>query len=148
MASCQSCSIDLPSDATSKRRKFCTPCKDERRKITARVFMRKRYQAYYAWLREKGCSSCRINSPSCLEVHHLCKDSKRFGSLRFRGQSDQYNKKDVESGIAIVLCANCHSTFHRHWGGKGATFPDQTLESTLEIIRLEYNRWRLDLDRT
>ena len=140
MADCLDCGFKMNKRSKYRKHIYCEPCRIERRKETQRQSMRRQYNKYYLWLQEKGCEYCAVSSPSCLEVHHLCKNSKRYDTTS-RGQSYLYNKQDVESGIAIVLCANCHSTFHRHWGGKGAQFPDQTIESTMNIIDLEYKRW-------
>ena len=142
MAVCKTCNSEFLDDSKFRKRVYCEFCRKEKVKERARLAIRKRYQAYYLWLKEMSCRFCGQNSPSCLEVHHLCKNTKRYGSTKIRGQSDLYNKEDVLNGCAIVLCANCHSTFHRHWGGKGANFPDQTIESTLEVINMEYNKWR------
>ena len=129
---CPYCKLQTPRGGA------CKDCMKTRN----REYQRKKYFQYYLWLKEQGCSYCETNSPSCLEVHHLSKNSKRFNTSS-RGQSEMYNKEDVEKEIAIVLCANCHSTFHRHWGGKGAYFPEQTKESTMKIIEMEYDKWNI-----
>jgi hypothetical protein len=68
-----------------------------------------------------------------LEVHHLHRDYKRYG----RSQSAVANLQDLEKGTAVVLCANDHSLFHSHFGGKNASFPPQTKESVISICLLE-----------
>ena len=130
---CETCNANLIG---SKRQRFCSPCLKERQRVQAKD----RYNVYYLWLKDHGCLFCNIDSPSCLEVHHLSKNGKRY-STTSRGQCEKYNREDVEDGKAVILCANCHSTFHRHWGGKGADFPEQTEESTVKIIELEYDKW-------
>ncbi len=92
-------------------------------------------EKYKRWLSEQGCNYCKINISGCLEVHHLKKGIKRFNSSR--GQHANYQIEDVNNGNAIVLCSNCHALFHNHFGGKHASFPDQTKETALSIIHLE-----------
>ena len=133
---CKYCDTSLEGERLN--RKYCRPCALQRQKKQHK----ERYDKYYLWLKEKGCVYCNIQLPCCLEVHHLCKGSKRY-SATARGQSEKYNREDVINEIAVVLCANCHRTFHRHWGGNGRPFPDQTEESTMNIIELEYNKWEL-----
>ncbi len=114
----------------------CAPC----RPLHANQQARESRQAFGRTLHELGCSACAEDHPFALEVHHLCKGAKRFGSSR--GQDHTYNLQDLESGAAIVLCCSCHSIFHRHFGGKAVDFPDQTTESTVAIIALERNLYR------
>jgi hypothetical protein len=80
-----------------------------------------------------GCYVCKENHPGTLEVHHLTKEAKRFK----RSQDLMYNVQDVQANTAIVLCANCHSIFHSHFGGKNSPFPAQTKESVFKIVNLE-----------
>lgn len=70
-----------------------------------------------------------------VKLCYTCKTEKDISE--FSPKSSEYNLDDVSKGIAIVLCANCHSLFHAHFGGKSAHFPDQTKESTVEIIKLQ-----------
>lgn len=140
MANCLDCGEQIKLKSKFKKHTLCSKCKLERKREYGKVSSQRSRDKYYLWLQENGCSFCKTNSPSCLEVHHLCKHSKRYNT-KARGQSHIYNKQDVEDGLAIILCANCHSTFHRHFGGKNAKFPDQTRKSTLDIIKLEYTKW-------
>ena len=93
-------------------------------------------KAYKKTISEIGCTVCGGNHPHTLEVHHLHKSFKRFN----RSQNHVYNLEDLEAGTAIILCANCHSIFHGHFGGKNAPFPEQTIESVCEIVNTELNR--------
>lgn len=121
---CNTCSdrLELHQGKTG----YCKPCKakyDRDRKVVAKA-------EYHSYLSSLGCSACGEKHPHCLEVHHLFKGAKRYG----RSQAPCYNKEDLESGAATVLCSNCHSIFHGHYGGKVMPFPDHTIESAVEII--------------
>ena len=80
-----------------------------------------------------GCCVCGIKRHEVLEVHHLHGSYKRWG----RSQSNTANVQDIKNGVAVVLCANDHSLFHSHFGGKNAQFPPQTKESTVDICLFE-----------
>lgn len=84
-------------------------------------------------LSEYGCCVCGISRCEVLEVHHLHGSYKRYG----RSQTSSANLQDLEKGTAVVLCANDHSLFHSHFGGKNSEFPIQTKESVIEICILE-----------
>lgn len=128
MAICSGCNKEL---TRRNRVGVCTKC---RKKYDRQ--RRENYQknVYHVMLKNQGCAACGYNHPGALEVHHLCKGVKRFAKNGTRTQSLHYNKQDIESGIAIILCANCHLIFHSYFGGRRADFPDQTKESTLKII--------------
>lgn len=113
-------------DGRSWRCRGCKSLYDRKRKVEKR-------EDYHNYLSDMGCSCCLDKHPHALEVHHLCKGSKRFKGSR--SQSSDYNIKDIESGIAIILCATCHLMFHQHFGGRASNFPDQTKESTIMIIK-------------
>jgi len=122
---CSTCEVKLIGHGNVTH---CKPCKaeyDRERKVRLR-------KEYHNILRATGCSGCGECHPYVLEVHHLCKGGKRYKSSRAQGS--MYNLQDLERGIAIVLCSNCHSLFHQYFGGKQASFPDQTKESAVEII--------------
>jgi hypothetical protein len=85
------------------------------------------------YISDIGCLSCKEHHPGLLEVHHLSKEAKRYK----RSQDLMYNVQDIKAGTAVVLCANCHSLFHYHFGGKISPFPDQTVESVLKVVNLE-----------
>lgn len=113
---------------------YCKPCKsvyDRERKVR----LLKEYKRY---LSDKGCSACKESHPDCLEVHHLFKGAKRFKGSR--SQSNMYNKQDIDKGVGIVLCANCHLHFHSYFGGRHADFPPQTEQTTVECINLNKSR--------
>lgn len=122
---CKDCGKEREFNA---RTGYCTACKskyDAERKARLKI-------EYKELISSLGCSCCGFSHPDALEVHHLSKESKRFGVAQSQGNA--YNREDLESGVAIVLCANCHLIFHSYFGGRGADFPPQTLESTVEII--------------
>jgi hypothetical protein len=85
-----------------------------------------------------GCCVCNETHPGILEVHHLSKEFKRYK----RSQSLIHNIQDIEQEKAVVLCSNCHNLFHWHFGGKVKPFPEQTKQSTIDIINLERNKER------
>ena len=80
-----------------------------------------------------GCQSCGETHKGVLEVHHLAQEYKRFG----RSQDMMYNLQDIRDNKAVVLCSNCHNKFHWHFGGKNQPFGTHTLESVLEVIKIE-----------
>lgn len=108
----------------------CNPCM---RKLDRAEQNRKIQKKYKELLGSLGCRCCGFDHPDALEAHHLCKDTKRY-PRRSSGLPAYYNIKDIEDGVSVVLCANCHLIFHNHFGGRSKPFPDQTAESTVEII--------------
>lgn len=123
---CSTCKKDETETYFTKKQQMCRPCKSEYDK----VYNKKKSLEYKIWLKDKGCMCCGFNNPDAMEVHHLGKEYKRFGS----SQASNYNIDDVDKGVAIVLCANCHLIFHNYFGGRALKFPTQTIESTIEII--------------
>lgn len=99
---------------------------------------RAKRKAYRDYLCSLGCACCGENHFGTLEVHHLHSSYKRYG----RSQGSSHNREDLDANLAIVLCANCHSIFHFHFGGKNSNFTPQTKESTVAIINLERNKER------
>jgi hypothetical protein len=133
---CSSCKQLLPLDAFKKvggnsihLRGDCSSCRNA---VSAKRFEQKQIEIKNK-LSSYGCCVCGITNSKVLEVHHLHKSYKRYG----RSQSGAANLQDLEKGIAVVLCANDHSLFHSHFGGKNASFPPQTKESTILICQLE-----------
>jgi hypothetical protein len=133
---CTKCKKLLPLDAFKKvggsstnLRGDCSSCRNN--------IGSKRFEILQVELKNKlssyGCCVCGITNAKVLEVHHLHKSYKRYG----RSQSGTANLQDIEKGVAVVLCANDHSLFHSHFGGKNASFPPQTKESTILICQLE-----------
>jgi hypothetical protein len=88
------------------------------------------------YILDLGCAVCNNHHPGVLEVHHLSSSYKRYK----RSQDLMYNVEDLKEGKAIVLCANCHNIFHYHFGGKNSKFPDQSRQSTIDVINLELNK--------
>lgn len=125
---CTTCHSELPDG------RVLTQCRKCRYKYDRQRKERYKHETYRVLLKNLGCSCCGYDNPLALEVHHLRKGDKRFASNGSRGQSMYYNEQDIEAGKAIVLCANCHLTFHASFGGRRANFPDQTKESTIMII--------------
>lgn len=124
---CSTCEQELHSEqfATTKNN-ICRKCKSQ----YDRVYSKRRHLEYKLWIKEKGCVCCGFDHPDALEVHHLASKYKRFGT----SQDKMYNVQDVDAGLAIVLCANCHLIFHSHFGGRSAGFGEQSIESTIDII--------------
>jgi hypothetical protein len=122
---CSSCKVRL--ELNQGKAGYCKPCKSEYDKQRKEV-LKKQYHDYLSGI---GCEACGEKHPHCLEVHHLFKGAKRY---KRGSQSACYNVEDLEMGTAIVLCSCCHSIFHGYFGGKNMSFPDQTKESTVEII--------------
>ena len=115
---------------TSKHtRGDCIDCRREVANRKAFISNQKNRQK----ISEYGCCVCGISRYEVLEVHHLHSSYKRYG----RSQSTFANLQDLNKGTAVVLCANDHSLFHSHFGGKNAEFPIQTKESVIEICILE-----------
>lgn len=124
---CPLCNQEMPA---TRKFPWCSSCRlDYDRKRNARV-----KAEYKERIKLEGCSACEENHPDALEVHHLTKSGKRFSHTGSRGQSLLYNQQDLDSGVAILLCANCHLIFHNHFGGRAAPFPDLTKEATVNII--------------
>lgn len=107
----------------------CIDC----RKASARKTAAKIADKSKKIISELGCCVCGATRYEVLEVHHLHGSYKRYG----RSQSISSNVHDIESGTAVVLCANDHVLFHAHFGGKNAKFPPQTKESVIQICLLE-----------
>lgn len=128
MAFCSGCKKELPD---RNRVGVCTKCRKHYDRQRRENFQR---NVYHVMLENNGCEACGFNHPRALEVHHLSKGDKRFAKNGSRSQSLHYNKQDIEMGKAIILCANCHLLFHSHFGGRRADFPDQTKQSTIDII--------------
>lgn len=133
---CTTCKIEKDESEFSKVGGKLTylrgNCKECRRKDTL-FKANKRNKQCKQKLEGYGCCVCKITRAEVLEVHHLHSSYKRFG----RSQSSFSNLQDVENGTAIVLCANDHSLFHGHFGGKNASFPPQTKESVINICLYE-----------
>lgn len=118
--------------ASSKQGYLRGDCLDCRRLMANRKAYNKNLKSKQK-LSEYGCCVCGIKRHEVLEVHHLHRDYKRYG----RSQSAVANLQDLEKETAVVLCANDHSLFHSHFGGKNADFPPQTKDSVIAICLLE-----------
>ena len=110
---------------------YCKSCKS----VYDSKYKDKRQEQYYVWLEFNGCATCGFSHRYALEVHHLATEYKRYG----RSQSHIHNKEDVDNGLAIILCGNCHNIFHGLFGGKMKKFPKLTKDETSDLIMKERN---------
>ncbi|ELY54859.1 homing endonuclease associated repeat-containing protein [Natronolimnohabitans innermongolicus] len=76
----------------------------------------RRRSRHRSWLNEikrnRGCSRCGIDTPGCLDFHHVDTETKEMavGKMVTYGYGKERLREEIEK--CEVLCANCHRKHH------------------------------------
>jgi hypothetical protein len=117
IVNCKNCNIKF--EVSKNRHVFCCLKCGRKYRSKSNKGKGRHIKGYVMYGTNEYCCFCGSENKYCLEFHHLCRTSSNNG---------------------IVLCSNCHYTFHNKYGRRENMYARSTPESLLIDLYEEYQK--------